>query len=32
MKNPKERALLIHQTLLTAFGEPIWRNPLPAVD
>ena len=32
MKSPKERALLIHQTLLTAFGEPIWRNPLPAVD
>ena len=32
MKNLKERALLIHQTLLTAFGEPIWRNPLPAVD
>jgi endonuclease-3 len=32
MKNPKERALLLHQTLLTAFGEPIWRNPLPAVD
>ncbi|HNC90788.1 MAG TPA: endonuclease III [Anaerolineales bacterium] len=32
MKNPKERALLIHQTLLTAFGEPIWRNPLPAID
>ena len=32
MKNQKERALLIHQTLLTAFGEPIWRNPLPAVD
>ena len=32
MKNLKERALLIHQSLLTAFGEPIWRNPLPAVD
>ena len=32
MKNPKERALLVHQTLLTAFGEPIWRNPLPAID
>ncbi len=32
MKNPKERVLLIHQTLLTAFGEPIWRNPLPAID
>lgn len=32
MKNLKLRALEIHQTLLTAFGEPIWRNPLPAVD
>lgn len=26
------RALAIHQTLLSAFGEPIWRNPLPAID
>lgn len=26
------RALAVHQTLLTAFGEPIWRNPLPAID
>jgi len=25
-------ALAVHQTLLTAFGEPIWRNPLPAID
>ena len=32
MKSQKERALLTHQTLLTTFGEPIWRNPLPAVD
>lgn len=28
----QERAIKIHQTLLTAFGEPIWRNPLPAID
>ena len=28
----QRRALNIHQTLLAAFGEPIWRNPLPAID
>ncbi|MBE0669766.1 MAG: endonuclease III [Anaerolineales bacterium] len=32
MNDLKKRAIKIHQTLLTAFGEPIWRNPLPAVD
>lgn len=32
MKNLKKRAIKIHQTLLEAFGEPIWRNPLPAID
>ncbi|MBI5822700.1 MAG: endonuclease III [Chloroflexi bacterium] len=32
MKNLKARALQIHKTLLDAFGEPIWRNPLPAID
>lgn len=32
MKNLKQRALKIHQTLLEAFGEPVWRNPLPAID
>ncbi len=32
MKNLKIRALKIHNTLLQAFGEPIWRNPLPAID
>lgn len=32
MKNLKTRAIKIHRTLLDAFGEPIWRNPLPAVD
>ena len=32
MNNLKKRALKIHQTLLEVFGEPIWRNPLPAID
>ena len=32
MKNLKARALKIHETLLKDFGEPIWRNPLPAID
>jgi endonuclease III len=27
-----QHARQIHQTLLKAFGEPIWRNPLPAID
>jgi endonuclease-3 len=26
------RALKVHETLLKAFGEPTWRNPLPPVD
>ena len=32
MTNTQQRALQIHKTLLEAFGEPIWRNPLPAID
>ena len=28
----KEKALKVHQKLLEAFGEPLWRNPLPPVD
>ncbi len=32
MNNLKIRALKIHATLLQAFGEPIWRDPLPAID
>ncbi len=32
MKNLKTRAIKIHEILLAAFGEPIWRNPLPAMD
>ena len=32
MKNLQARAIQIHETLMKAFGEPIWRNPLPAID
>lgn len=32
MKNPKERAVAIHERLLEVFGEPIWRTSLPAID
>ncbi|RJP53320.1 MAG: endonuclease III [Anaerolineaceae bacterium] len=32
MNQLSKRALKIHETLLEAFGEPIWRNPLPPVD
>jgi len=32
MKPPKIRAIEIHKKLLEAFGEPIWREPLPAID
>ena len=32
LPSPSERALQIHQTLLTFYGEPVWRNPLPPVD
>ncbi|MBN2119353.1 MAG: endonuclease III [Anaerolineales bacterium] len=27
-----KRALKIHERLLEFYGEPVWRNPLPAVD
>ncbi|HSL45810.1 MAG TPA: endonuclease III [Anaerolineales bacterium] len=27
-----KRALQIHERLLEVYGEPIWRNPLPAID
>ena len=27
-----KRALKIHERLLEFYGEPIWRNPLPAID
>ena len=32
MKNLKTRAIAIHEKLIEAFGEPIWRAPLPAID
>jgi endonuclease-3 len=32
MKTPKARAIAIHERLIEAFGEPIWRTPLPAMD
>jgi endonuclease-3 len=32
MNKLQTRAIKIHETLLQAFGDPIWRNPLPAVD
>jgi endonuclease-3 len=32
MRDLKKLAIAVHQKLLQAFGEPIWRNPLPAVD
>jgi len=32
MATLSKRALKIHETLLKAFGEPTWRNPLPPVD
>ncbi len=27
-----KRALKIHERLLEVYGEPVWRNPLPAID
>jgi endonuclease-3 len=27
-----QRAMNVHKVLLQAFGEPLWRNPLPPVD
>ena len=32
MKKLQTHAIKIHETLLKAFGEPICRNPLPAID
>lgn len=32
MSDPKTRALEVHQRLLEVYGEPTWRNPLPAID
>ena len=27
-----KRAIKIHERLLEFYGEPVWRNPLPAID
>lgn len=32
MNSLANRALKIHETLIEFYGEPIWRNPLPALD
>jgi endonuclease III len=32
VNSPSERAIKIHERLLEFYGEPIWRNPLPAID
>jgi endonuclease-3 len=32
MNEKTKKALKVHQKLLEAFGEPLWRNPLPPVD
>jgi endonuclease-3 len=32
MNRLAQRALKIHERLLEFYGEPVWRNPLPAID
>jgi len=32
MDEIKAKALEVHERLMEKFGEPIWRNPLPAID
>ena len=32
MDEIKAKALEVHEHLLEEFGEPVWRNPLPAID
>ena len=32
MNEQARRARRVHRRLLKAFGEPVWRNPLPPVD
>lgn len=32
MNNQRKHAIAIHQKLIEAYGEPIWRTPLPAID
>ena len=28
----QNKALTVHKRLLDFYGEPVWRNPLPALD
>jgi endonuclease-3 len=32
MNDLKQLALQVHQNLLSFYGEPVWRNPLPPID
>ncbi len=32
MNSLAKRAIKIHEKLLAFYGEPVWRNPLPAID
>lgn len=32
MNSLAKRAMQVHERLLEVYGEPIWRNPLPAID
>lgn len=32
MNSLAQRAMQVHERLLEVYGEPIWRNPLPAID
>ena len=32
MSNLAQRAVKVHEKLLEFYGEPVWRNPLPAID
>ena len=32
MRDLKKRAIAVYEKLLQDFGEPVWRNPLPAID
>lgn len=32
MSRLAQRAVKVHQRLLEFYGEPVWRNPLPAID
>ncbi|HSG45299.1 MAG TPA: hypothetical protein VLA72_19315 [Anaerolineales bacterium] len=32
MKDLAKRAVKVHEKLIEFYGEPVWRNPLPAID